>query len=377
MEVFTVVISAINLREGGALSILHDLINELMYLRKRSERKIKVILLCSSKSLFKLDVSDITVIEYPLSKKSYIIRLYYEYIGFYVMSKKINADVWLSLHDITPNVKARNQYVYCHNPSPFYKLSIRQLYFNWKEFLFALLYKYVYKILIHRNKAIIVQQNWIAEEFSKLFKLPLSKLIVSKPNIEINENNNTVPTDTEVYSKTTRFIYPSLPRSFKNFELLLSAVEYINHSSNIDFQVDITLNGRENRYSRYLYSKFGHVPSVNWVGFVDRDDLLMAYGNYDAMIFCSKLETFGMPIEEFKATGKPIIIPNLPYAHETSFGYPRTMFFDVNSVSCLVERMMEIINKKSTYHENPLSQETNKFKQADTWSKLLESLIDA
>ena len=371
----TIVISAINLRNGGTLSILNDFMREFEYFRAKSDIQIKVILLCHSKNILSFNLSDITVIEYPKSIKSYFFRIYYEYITFYFLSKRILPDVWFSLHDMTPNVKAKKRFVYCHNPSPFYKISLRQLYFNWKEFLFARLYKYVYKILIHKNAGVIVQQNWLGREFKNTYKLPSSKIIVARPNIRMKESALVSHRTERPKNNIIKFIYPSLPRSFKNFELILAAVNLLNQDLSDRFEVDITLSGQENKYAKYLFAKYGHLSSVNWIGFVERQDLLMSYHDYDAMVFCSKLETFGMPIEEFKVTGKPLLLPDLPYAHETLGDYQKAMFFDVHSVSGLSFAMMKIIKNEINFDISDTVCDLYNYKQVSGWQSLLDEII--
>jgi glycosyltransferase involved in cell wall biosynthesis len=67
------------------------------------------------------------------------------------------------------------------------------------------------------------------------------------------------------------------------------------------------------------------------------------YSEADCLLFPSKLETWGMPITEFKATGKPILAADLPYAHETVGQYERAAFFDTKSEAQLVAMMKHAI----------------------------------
>jgi glycosyltransferase involved in cell wall biosynthesis len=70
-----------------------------------------------------------------------------------------------------------------------------------------------------------------------------------------------------------------------------------------------------------------------------RAEVMRLYGEADCLIFPSKLETWGMPITEFKTTGKPILAANLPYAHETVANYDKAAFFDTEDVEELVQLM--------------------------------------
>ena len=65
------------------------------------------------------------------------------------------------------------------------------------------------------------------------------------------------------------------------------------------------------------------------------------YTEADCLIFPSKLETWGMPITEFKSTGKPILAADLPYAQETVGEYGRAAFFNIKSDAELAEMMKQ------------------------------------
>ena len=67
------------------------------------------------------------------------------------LSKRMRPYLWLSLHDITPNVSAERLAVYCHNPSPFYKVRNDELFLDKKFTLFTWFYKYLSQVLINHN----------------------------------------------------------------------------------------------------------------------------------------------------------------------------------------------------------------------------------
>jgi hypothetical protein len=157
----SIVISAININEGGALTILRECLKYLNSFDK--EKKYNILALVYDKNLCWF--SNIKYIEIRKAKKNWLYRIYYEYYYFRILSKRINPYLWLSLHDMTPIVQARITSVYCHNPTPFYSASFKDLYYSYKVFLFSYLYKYLYLINIHKNNYIIVQQNWLREIF--------------------------------------------------------------------------------------------------------------------------------------------------------------------------------------------------------------------
>lgn len=86
-----IVISAINLFEGGTLSVLKD----CLYSIENDEQfnNDEFIALVHKKSLFdKNEYKKINFIEFPYSRKSYLYRLYYEFFYFKKFAKLNKVD---------------------------------------------------------------------------------------------------------------------------------------------------------------------------------------------------------------------------------------------------------------------------------------------
>ncbi|MCS3171678.1 glycosyltransferase [Bacteroides thetaiotaomicron] len=94
------------------------------------------------------------------------------------------------------------------------------------------------------------------------------------------------------------------------------------------FKVVLTISGQENKYAQWLYKKFGSVSSIEFAGFMSREKLFGYYHAVDCLVFPSKVETWGLPVSEFMATGKPMLLADLPYAHETAAGSMQTAFLN-------------------------------------------------
>lgn len=360
-----IVISGINITVGGAFSVFTDILDEL--LKDGYYIKNEIIVLVHSKKDFPKYSKFFKIIEFPKSKRNWINRLWYEYIYFYFVSKKLKPDVWISMHDITPNVLAKKKFVYCHNPSPFYKMSLNEVKYGWKYYLFSKFYKYLYRINIKTNNAIIVQQEWMADEFKRMFNV--NNIIVAYPELSTN-NYNFI--DKRKIDNTV-FVVPSFPRPFKNFELVCKATQLLERETNHKFEVLITLNGRENNYSKDLYNKYHSVKSIKFCGLLDRQKLFSIYEESDCLIFVSKLETWGMPITEFKETGKPEILADLPYAHESIGKYDSVDFVNVKSPEALANSMLKVI-KSQPLGENYV-EKSNNYLIAKNWSKLVKLII--
>lgn len=335
---YKIVVSATNLTEGGGLTILQEFANNL----KTKFLPDDVLFIINSKKL--IPNCNFNILELPLPKKSWLIRLYYEYIWFYKFSKRNFINTWISLHDISPNVNAKNRIVYCHNPSPFYKGTIFDLLFDTKFYLFTKFYKYLYKINIKKNNYIIVQQNWIKNDFKRLFNV--KNVISCKPIIN-NENSSFKYINENKLNNT--FLYPTLPRTYKNVELIINASKLFNKKN---YTVLITISRNENAYSKYLFFILKNSLNIKFIGRQTKDQMKNLYCKSSCVIFTSKIETWGLPLSEAISYNLPIICLDLPFSRETIGNY-RNVRYISNNTTDLVEAMNElIINKKFNYEGN-------------------------
>lgn len=336
----TIVISAVNLIEAGTLAILKDC---LAYLSTMAQKdNIRVVAVVHKKEL--ASYPHIEYIETQWPKKRWVNRLWFEYVSLKKISRQIgNIDLWFSLHDTTPTVEAKRRAVYCHNSFSSYKWKMRDWIFAPKIAIFALLTKYIYKPNIHKNNYLVVQQEWFRQYMAQTFGVPMHKIIVSPPGHSSNNHRDRLSSQ---LSTPYTFIFAASPNSHKNFECICRAVAYLQQTApQLLFKVDITLAGNENKYARWIYHKWGggQLPNLRFVGFLPKQKLLESYANSNCLIFPSKIETWGLPISEFATYNKPMLLSDLPYAHETAAGASQVAFFDPDDPKTLAEMMRQLV----------------------------------
>jgi len=361
-----IVVSGVNLKEGGILSVLQDCLSSLKKINHQKEHSI--IVLVHAKELVKEFDGFFEIVEYPLIKQSWRNRVNFEFVESKKISEQLKPDLWISLHDITPNVSCNYQVVYCHNPSPFYKLPLADIFTDYKFTLFNAFYSILYSINIKKNKYVIVQQNWLRHEFWKRYKV---KTIVAYPqsddgNIEskISETNTN-----GIYN----FFFPSFPRVFKNFEIILKAsVELLKKRQ--DFNLIITIDGSENVYSKNLFKHYAGYPNIKFIGLQPREKVFELYQSTDCLLFPSKLETWGLPLSEIKKFNKPVIASDLPYAHEAIGDYNKVRFFNPDDFMQLANFMNKSIDGKLTYDINKVPKPDFPF--FNNWDNLLNFLMN-
>lgn len=365
----TIVVSAVNLRKGGTLTILRNCLEYLSGLAQSGNYRI--VALVHKKEL--ADYPGIEYIELPWTLKSWLLRLWCEYVTMYRLSKRLSpVYLWLSLHDTTPNVKAERRAVYCHNPFPFYPWKWKELLLNYRIVCFAWFSKYVYRTNLHKNYRVLVQQQWIREEFIKMFHLPMEKIIVTLPTpvtsiscIDRADNQSTIYT----------FLYPSYGDIHKNFELLCRATALLEKEiGQGKFKVILTLSGTENKYTQWLYKEWGKIKSLEFAGFMDKERLYRTYSQADCLVFPSKVETWGLPISEYAEFEKPMLLADLPYAHETAARSKQAAFFAPDDAEKLKEYMRRLVLHETAFL-SAVPQRDIKMPKTSTWEELFSMLL--
>ncbi|MBC7642499.1 MAG: glycosyltransferase, partial [Flavobacterium sp.] len=296
MKKTKIVISGINMTEGGIFTILENCLLQLnLY---NITNNFEIFALVPDKSKF--NYQNINFIDFPNSKKSWFLRLYFEYFYFKKISLKLKPDIWFSLHDISPNVNARKRFVYCHNPNIFYKPSFLECQLDYKMGVFYLFYKFLYQINIKHNNAVFVQQNWIKLAFERRFKI--DNVVVTRPNSEIELSNKKV----ELNKDKIHFFYPSFARTFKNFEIVFQSLNFLESAILDKINIHLTLElENQNKYTNWLLNKYGNKECIIFTGKLLKSEVNSYYKSIDCLIFPSKLETWGLPISEAKFFDKP------------------------------------------------------------------------
>ena len=356
----TVVVSAVNLVEGGTLSILRDC---LATLRGELPPHWRIVALVHDRAL--APAEGVEYLEFPDIKASWLRRAWFEYWSCRRLSRTLGADLWLALHDLTPVVQARRQVVYCHNPMPFYRITWRESWMAPKQLVFTLFYGFMYRLFIRRNHAIIVQQDWLRDEFRRRYGV--REVIVSRPVPPAGVATAREPSDAPL------FIYPTLPRIFKNLEIVGEAVRILEADKRWRGRVKLTISGQENAYAREIHGRFADLRTLEFIGLQTREEMKSLYAQADCLLFPSRLETWGLPLTEAQGHGLPILAANLPYARETVGGYPRVAYFEPRDAAMLAQQMLALQERRLAFEPAPPPRIAEPY--APDWPSLARLLV--
>ncbi len=359
-----IVLSGVNCVSGGILGVFQEALHSVV---DEYGDEYEIIAIVHRRELF--DVDNVSYLEFPTVKSSWIRRLWFEYKTLTKISGQLRPKLWLSMHDMTPNVHADIRAVYCHNSSPFYRFQWLEALLDPKFGLFTLFYRYLYAINIGKNDFVIVQQSWIRREFQRMYGI--RNVIVAQPTV--NTFRVIAREEKERYGLCYRILYPALPRTFKNFEVVLAAARALENSGFVGFELWLTLDGSENRYAAQIRKKYRELQSVRWLGVLARQKVVELYEEADCLIFPSRLETWGLPITEFKATGKPVLVADLPYARETVGNYDLCAFFDPDDPARLAEMMRRASMREPVFAQTHCQDPAMPY--ARNWNELWRFLL--
>lgn len=367
----TIVVSAVNLRKGGTLTILRQCLSYLSEFAQQEGHRI--VALVHKQEL--ADYPNIEYIELPWCIEGWSKRLWAEYVSMGKISRQIGKiDLWLSLHDTTPRVEAKRQAVYCHTSFPFLKLQWQDLRFDLKIPLFSCLTRFAYQFGIQRNRHIIVQQEWFRDGFKQLFGLPHDRIIVAPAQQTLGTEAIRAKTSQAPYT----FFFASTPDSHKNFETLAKATQLLTQRLGAgSFRTILTISGEENKYSRWIKTQWGNCPNLELVGLLEKPDLYGYYTLADCFVFPSRIETWGLPISEYmhvKGNAGHLLLSDLPYAHETSRGAEHVAFFPPTDAEYLAEAMQKAMQgDRRLWQSNPAKPIASPY--APDWHSLFEILL--
>jgi glycosyltransferase involved in cell wall biosynthesis len=365
-----IVVSAVNFSEMGPLTILQEI---LTFLAEHYAADYEIVALVHRQSL--VGVPQVTYLEFPAIKGSWLRRLKFEYLDLKRISRGMNARLWLSLHDMTPNVIARRQAVYCHNSSAFFPFRFRDARHDPGFGAFTLFYRFLYAINIKRNAYVIVQQDWMRDRFKSRYGVrnvivahPIVPPRLVPPRPEMHEESRQGPADAK-----TLFFFPAYPRVFKNAELALEAAAILERRGVFNFALWLTFKGTENSYAASLVKRYAGMRSVEFLGLLPRSEVFERYRRAHCLLFPSRLETWGLPISEFKPFEKPILAADLPYARESVGSYDQAAFFDPQDPHELARLMQSVIEGSSQFE--PVTAATIAEPFAPGWAGLFEILL--
>ncbi|RZL47257.1 MAG: glycosyltransferase [Pedobacter sp.] len=167
------------------------------------------------------------------------------------------------------------------------------------------------------------------------------------------------------------FFYPSYPRMFKNFEYIVDAFTLLPEHIQSQIEIHLTLNN-ENRYADYIVEISAKYPAIKCIGLLKRETVLEYYNAVNVLLFPSRLETWGLPLSEFKPFEKDIFAINLPYAKETVGGYEKVHYFEPEKPQTLARLITDYVENNL---EKSIANKNIKAPDFKNWNSLFDFIF--
>lgn len=304
-----IIVNATALDRSGALSILKQFIHNI------PENKHEWLVFIDSKINIEVTQSNVKLILMD-GVKSMIKRIWWDYFGLNNFLKRHNIQpvACISLQNTNFRVSSHvPHFIYYHQSIPFYKNRWNPLS---KEERTLWFYKNIYplivKLSINKSTKILVQLEYIKNEFSEMFNHPPENIQVFSPSVEKPDRT----LKKELNNEYLNLFYPATNHIYKNHSIIIDAVSQSKQHS----KLYLTLPSKASS------------DRIEHTGFIPRNEIFALYNSCDALLFPSYIETFGLPLIEAALTGIPIIASDLPYAREVLDGYEGVTFVKFDNV---------------------------------------------
>lgn len=255
------------------------------------------------KEEFVLYINDQIKIDLNIKKKNLIkfknlfsFNFFYIIFACFFIKKKLNTNVNVMGDYPLPFVKKHNLYLNQANliDPKFYNYSSKKIMFRLKRVYF--------KFFVSNVKNIYVQSNFMKKYISRSYPEIKKKIIVEKiimpkmTNFKKNNKNR----------KNFKILYPSNIYDYKNHNLIIDLVK----TYKID-KLNFFFTCNKNDFKRFENSR-----NIFREKLYDHKKFNEIFRRYDAIIYPSLIESFGLPLLEAKNLNIPIFAAKLPYAKE-------------------------------------------------------------
>lgn len=288
-------------------------------------------------SVYHLEETDnITVVNVPYVKNSWLHRLWFDFIGVREYVKKFGIEEVLSLQNtMVPNFDGF-QTLYEHNALPFSEYNF-SFFENKKMWVYQNIIGKFMISSIKKVDKVIVQTEWMKQAICKKANISEYKVEVDFPKVDIPDRFHYAKQD------HTMFFYPANSAPFKNHKVIIKACRELKKKGIENYSVVFTLLGKETAEIEALYqvTQRENLP-IHWIGPITREEVFEYYSK-STLIFPSFIETVGLPIIEAGMVGCPILLSNCNYSKEFTKHFSKTNTFDYNNHKELARLMCQNI----------------------------------
>ena len=336
--------------QTGALAVLKSFYDYVC----ENDKENEWIFLISGEYLLPKD--NIRIVTYPVIKKSWLHKLWFDRFSGRTLINKYSPDYVLSLQNIITRGVTGRLGVYIHQAIPF-QSEKKFSFFKRNEMILA-----VYQHLIgakikssaRRADDVFVQTNWMKAAVADRSRVSSDKISVVPMSAAVFGRESSPRT---TYNS---FFYPAgFSAVYKNHDCIYKACDCLDEKE-LDYKVFLTLNDAPVQVSE----------KIEFIGVQNKSQMQKRYEE-NVLVFPSYVETVGLPLVEARSVGTIILAADCAYSREVLAGYENAYFFDPFSPESLAELMRRVITGDITLKESK-----DDFRQTDGWNVLTDKIIN-
>lgn len=255
-------------------------------------------------------------------------------------------DVVISLQNTGVKcLKVLPQLVYYHQPLPFFKQKWNPLKREERsKFLYKHFYLWFVKRSIGPKTRFVVQTKFIKDNLVKRLDIDQSRVSICFPDVDVPNADKV-----QEYSfpnNEVSLIFPSLYSPHKSHATIVKAMSILQREKSEQLKnvrIYFTVGEDEAPELVSLIKELGVEDKFCMMGKLPYETTLSLYKSASAMLFPSTMETLGLPLVEAAAFCLPVLVADVPYAHEVMEGYEGVRFAkaeDENVWSTEIEKLI-------------------------------------
>lgn len=305
---------------------------------------------------------------YPWIKKSWLHRLYFDYMYLPKIMKKTKYDAVYSMQNTFPlwlkssNVK---KFLLVHQSIQYYKGAIT---------LFSLegiklnIRKWIIGFLINRSLKftdyVFVQSQWMKRTIVEELKHKAPQIdIVATFNDSSEENS---------LNKTykSNYFYPAGSSLLKNHLFLISAWINLRIEYGMNPRLYLTINENDNNTTRRIARLIKKYElNIKLTGYLNHDEMDEIYKK-SILVYPSLIETYSIPLYEGKNYNSMILALDRDYSREALLDYPNGYLY--SSEKEFIDLIYQLENKQLLYSNEPFKKDKKYPKVSDEISTLIK-----
>jgi glycosyltransferase involved in cell wall biosynthesis len=263
---------------------------------------------------------NIKVINFPWVKKSWLHRLWFDFVTGFRLIKKHQIDRVVSLQNIGLWFSTVPQTIYLHQSLPYvdYHFTITKDPQLWV--CQNIIHMFI-KHSLRKADIVITQTNTMRSRVSEKDGIPLEKFVIENPNVILPS----VQSDLSLKCDNA-FFYPATAQSYKNHKVLFQSLEYLYQKDICNYTLFLTVTLEElSDYCKQVYLRIKE--NIILVGYVDKERMVQLYSN-TILLFPSYIESYPMPLAEAKLLNRRIIAADCDFSREILAGYDKVEYFN-------------------------------------------------